>query len=104
MKLSSADYVVKEGTSPTLYIETDTDLCDFYLDEVIVMKTDGTVLPEGDVNNDGEFNIIDLAVFQKWMLGCSDVTLDNWEAADLCKDGTLNVLDICIMKSMLLNV
>ena len=38
---SCADYVMKDGSSPMLYFETDTDLCDFWLDEVIVMKTDG---------------------------------------------------------------
>ncbi len=105
--LSSADYVIKEGSNPVLYIETDTDLCDFYLDEVIVMKTDGTVLPEndpiGDLNGDGEFNVADLFLLQKWMLADPDVILDNLKAADLNEDGILNLLDLCIMKSMLIN-
>lgn len=105
--LSSPDYVIKDGSSPILYIETDTDLCDFYLDEVIVMKTDGTDLPDtnqiGDVNSDGEFNVADLILLQKWMLAYPDVKLDNWEAADLCEDGTLNLLDLCMMKSKLIS-
>ncbi len=105
--LSSADYVIKDGSSPTLYIETDTDLCDFYLDEVIVMKTDGTVLPEtnqmGDVNSDGEFNAADLVLLQKWMLGDPDVMIDNLKAADLYEDGTINVVDLCMMKSKLIS-
>ena len=46
MTLSCADYIMKEGSSPILYVETDSDLCDFYLDEVLVMKTDGTVPTE----------------------------------------------------------
>ena len=100
--LSCADYVMKEGTSPVLYFETDTDLCDFYLDEVIVMKTDGTVLPAGDVNGDGALSVADVVLLQKCLLAYPDVSLDNWKAADLCEDGTLNALDFCMMKRKLM--
>lgn len=31
-----------------------------------------------------------------------DVSLANWEAADLCQNGELNVLDLCLMKRELL--
>ena len=55
----------------------------------------------GDINNDGSFNIADIVMLQKWLLGVSDVTLPNWKAADFCEDGKLNVLDLCMMKRKL---
>ncbi len=57
---------------------------------------------EGDVNNDGDFNISDVIVFQKWLLNDS-VELKNWKAADLSKDETLNILDLCMMKHKLIS-
>ena len=56
---------------------------------------------EGDVNTDGKFDISDVVLLQKWLLGVSDVTLPNWKAADFCEDEKLNVLDLCMMKCKL---
>ena len=55
----------------------------------------------GDINDDSSFNVADIVMFQKWLLGVSDVTLPNWKAADFCEDGKLNVLDLCMMKCKL---
>lgn len=55
----------------------------------------------GDINDDGSFNVADIVMLQKWLLGVSDVTLPNWKAADFCEDGKLNVLDLCMMKRKL---
>lgn len=64
------------------------------------------VMQYGDVNADGAFNIADIAVFQKWLLGDSfygdDIKLNNWKAADLCNDDRLDVFDLCLMKQELL--
>lgn len=57
---------------------------------------------KGDVNADGKFDISDVVLLQKWLLGSSDVTLPNWKAADFCEDGKLNVLDLCMMKCELI--
>lgn len=58
---------------------------------------------QGDVNNDGEFSVADLALLGKWLLAEPDITLDNWKAADLCEDDRLDVYDLCMMKQLLLN-
>ena len=58
----------------------------------------------GDVNVDGEFNVTDAVLLQKWLLGASDITLDDWQAADLCKDNRLDVFDLCLMKRELVKV
>lgn len=57
----------------------------------------------GDVNADSKFNVADVVTLQKWLLGASDLTLPNWEAADLCEDGELNAFDLCVMKQKLIN-
>lgn len=56
----------------------------------------------GDINDDGSFNMADIVMLQKWLLGVSDVTLPNWKAADFYEDGKLNVLDLCMMKCKLI--
>ncbi|MBR4628612.1 MAG: heparinase II/III family protein [Ruminococcus sp.] len=59
-------------------------------------------LTEGDVNNDGEFNISDVVLLQKWLLAAPDTHLANWKAADLCANNRLNVLDLCLMRRKLI--
>lgn len=56
----------------------------------------------GDVNNDGEFNISDALLLQKWLLNVSDVSLSNWETADFCENGRLDSFDLCLMKKTLM--
>lgn len=57
----------------------------------------------GDVNADGEFNVSDVVLLQKWLLAVPNVKLANWDAADFCEDGRLDVFDLCLMKQELLN-
>lgn len=57
---------------------------------------------KGDVNTDGEFNIADIVLFQKWLLAVPDVALADWSAGDLQEDNKLNVFDLCLMKRRLL--
>lgn len=56
----------------------------------------------GDVNDDGEFNISDVVLLQKWLLSVHDTQLTNWKEADLCADGRLDVFDLCLMKQRLI--
>ncbi|MDE6672836.1 MAG: GBS Bsp-like repeat-containing protein [Ruminococcus sp.] len=55
----------------------------------------------GDVNADGKLNVSDLILLQKWLLSVPDTKLDNWENADLCKDGIIDVFDLVEMRKML---
>jgi len=61
------------------------------------------LIPEGDVNDDGLFNITDVVTFQKWLYGSTDTKLNVWLVADFCEDGVLNVFDLALMKKELLN-
>lgn len=55
----------------------------------------------GDINSDGIFNINDVVLLNKWLLGVSDVKINNWKSADLCDDDIINIFDLCIMKNKL---
>ena len=57
---------------------------------------------KGDVNGDGELNITDVVLLQKWLLAVPNTHLSQWQAADLCKDERLDVFDLCLMKRELL--
>lgn len=54
---------------------------------------------KGDVNADGVFNVADVVMMQRWLLGKG--RLVNWKAGDLCQDNIINVFDLCIMKRMM---
>lgn len=56
----------------------------------------------GDVNSDGEFNITDVVLLQKWLLAVPDTTLADWKSGDLCEDDILNVFDLCLMRRKLI--
>ena len=58
--------------------------------------------PTGDVNDDGEFNVSDVVLLQKWLLAVPDTHLANWKAVDFCNDNKLNVFDLCLMKRELI--
>lgn len=70
------------------------------MDLVCVVTVEGV---RGDINADGEFNISDAVILQKWLLAVPDVKLNNWKAGDLCEDDMLNVFDLCLMKRELVN-
>lgn len=57
----------------------------------------------GDVNMSGKFDTSDLFIFQKWLLEVPNTNLTNWEAADLNKDGRLDVFDMTLMRKELIN-
>ena len=50
----------------------------------------------GDVNNDGRFDVSDVVMMQKWILGFDQIT--NWANGDWNEDHQINVIDLCLMK------
>jgi len=55
---------------------------------------------KGDANNDGVFNIADLVMTQRWLLGNGRLTA--WENADVCKDNRIDVFDMVILRRMMI--
>ncbi len=70
-------------------------------EEVTEIPTDQNI--KGDVNGDGEFSIADIVSLQKWLLGDNSADIINWENADLCTDGQLDVYDLCFMRKALIS-
>lgn len=50
----------------------------------------------GDVDMDGSCTVADVVMLQKWLLNAGP--LNDPKAADLTKSGTVNVLDLCLLK------
>lgn len=76
---------------------SDSQLCDGYT--VFAWQVDRSI---GDINADGEVNVADVILLQKWILAIPDTHLANWKAADLYEDNQLNVFDLCLLKRKLL--
>lgn len=95
--LSGEQYTVKSGSSPVLYIETDTDKCDFYVDDIIVKKTPGAAQPAvyklGDVDGDGAINAADLSHAKKGMKD-QFANKSMKKMADVNCDGNVDQTDI----------
>ncbi len=54
------------------------------------------------LNQDGEFNVADVVLLQKWLLAVPDTHLADWKAADFVSNNRLDVFDLCLMKRELL--
>ncbi|MDE7137174.1 MAG: dockerin type I repeat-containing protein, partial [Ruminococcus sp.] len=67
--------------------------------QVVYEYTAETV--EGDVTNDGLFNISDLVAMQKYILGAG--TLKNSLAGDVHKDNRLDAFDLVVMRKMIIS-
>lgn len=66
---------------------------------------DITEVPEfipGDINCDLSVSVADAVLLQKWLLGTSNATLENWKAGDLCKDNRIDVFDMIEMRKLLI--
>lgn len=57
---------------------------------------------KGDVNTDGECNIADAVLLQKWLLTVPDTELRDWKAADFNEDKQLDARDLSMMKRVLM--
>ena len=60
----------------------------------------GEYVPTGDVNADGDTNMTDAVLLQKWLLAVPDTKLADWQAGDLCRDERLDVYDMILMKDL----
>ena len=65
-------------------------------------SVDPLSMATGDVNADGDFDVSDVILLQKWLLAVPDTQLSDWKAADLCNDEVLDVFDLCLMKRTLI--
>lgn len=100
--LRNAAYTVKEGSNPVLYFETDSDRCDFYLDDVTVSPSDGLpdFYPIGDINRSGTVDRNDAADLAAFLTGSDCVIYA--DSSDLDGNGKVNACDLTLLKRILL--
>ena len=55
----------------------------------------------GDLNDDGEVNIADAVLLQKWLIAKPGQEPANWRAGDLAKDGKLSLFDLIALKQLI---
>ena len=103
--ISASGTITFYGSKDTWEKVEKPDDCE-YLNKAKYIFDENAQPPEddeviGDVNKDGEFNVSDLVVFQKWLLAVPNTELKNWKAADMCSDNNLDVIDLCVMRKEL---
>ncbi len=85
-----------EGKNPTVRFDNKNTLP---TNRLMLVET-GTVT--GDVNADGNVNLADAVLLQKWLLAVPDTDLKNWKSGDLDDNARLNALDLTLLKRMLI--
>ncbi|MDE6678181.1 MAG: RICIN domain-containing protein, partial [Ruminococcus sp.] len=55
----------------------------------------------GDLNDDGNLNVTDLVLLEKWLLSADSTGIVNWKSADFNSDNILDVFDLCMMRKNL---
>lgn len=56
---------------------------------------------KGDVNLDGEINLADAVALQKYLLGETTITQEQWRQSDLTVDDAINGIDLALLRSNL---
>lgn len=90
---------IGQGSAIISVINSDGDVAQLKVTVVSVSQNNKT----GDCNGDGEFGIADMVTLERWLLNNSNAQLTNWEEADLCEDGVIDVFDMIEMRKLLLN-
>ena len=60
------------------------------------------LLPKGDVNLNGEIDLLDVIALQKYLLLLEPLTPDQLEQAELTGDSSADVFDLCLLKRYVL--
>ena len=112
--ISIEDTVLANGKISVYYIEPSPDYGICNTDYFCIMQA---AVPRssyhdeevewkclGDVNGDKVFGIADMLTLQKWLKGASDTVIPDWTKADLCRDGRLDVFDLCMLRKQLISI
>ena len=58
---------------------------------------------KGDINSDGQVNVTDAVILQKFILGDKSARISDAKAADICEDGVIDIFDMIQMKKLLVS-
>ena len=102
-------YDKEQDNGYVYFLRTDGSIWGYNLDKKQWQEAVAGTVPKeehkqvrGDVNADGEFNVSDAVLLQKWLSGDKNTKLADWKAADLCEDNRLDVFDLCLMRRKLI--
>jgi hypothetical protein len=59
---------------------------------------------QGDVNYDGDLNILDIVKVVNYILGTYDFTEMQYSLADMNQDGVIDILDLILLANAILNI
>lgn len=91
------------------------EFIELYFTELIVASSNGSQVDAeaygglisigalGDVNHDGEVNVIDAVAMVQFVLQFEEPTDSDFWASDINLDGTLNILDVVLLVEMILD-
>ena len=68
---------------------------------VLAQRPDVPEQRRGDVNLDGEINLADAVALQKYLLGETTITQEQWRQSDLTVDDAINGIDLALLRSNL---
>ena len=74
----------------------------YYSNDSMDLVFEIDIRPTGNVNSDEYFNVADVVILQKWLLGDNDVEINHWAAADFDLDNELTAFDLILMKRELI--
>ena len=105
LTLSAENYTVGQGTDPVLYLETKSDTCDFWLDEVTVTATGIAIIPssrykKGDADHSGTVDAADAAALCDYLLN-KEASLFA-DTTDLDGDSVLTAKDLTLLKRIVM--
>ena len=68
---------------------------------VLAQRPDVPEQSRGDVNLDGEINLADAVALQKYLLGETTITQEQWRQSDLTVDDAINGVDLVMLRRKL---
>lgn len=99
----------KQGDAVTLGTNGQSASCVNYTVFAIPAATvePTTEVPQsiaGDIDLDGSLKLLDIILYQKYLLGCEKLTAEQYAAADLNADGKYNAFDLAHLKRLFLTL
>ena len=95
-----ANYIVNENIGGAMFWEFSGDKYDTLLDQVVeVFNSYIPELPNGDLNDDGNVDILDVIIMVNYIL--SDTYISS---ADMNQDGSVDILDIVLLVNIILSI
>ncbi len=95
-------YGLNEGANPVT-VEVTAEDCTVKTYTATVKRASSNLTLKGDVNNDGDVNVLDVVKTVNIVLGKIQPSSDEFYAADANSDGYVNVLDVVNIVNIVLN-